>query len=116
VWVDGNPEQLANCLLQVDDAAPTSPTTPGALPVYRIILTAAERSELVATLRRALAALPADQAEVFMLRHVEGMSYEQVGAVMGMTGNAVGVMLNRAKGRLRELMERPIEKGEVRHG
>jgi RNA polymerase sigma-70 factor (ECF subfamily) len=71
----------------------------------------AERAELVGRMREALGELPGEQAEVFCLRHVSGMSYEEIGAVMGMTGNAVGVVLTRAKGKLRELME----SSEVRH-
>ena len=75
---------------------------------------AAEKAELLTGLRRALTRIPEQQAETFLLRYVTGMSYEEIGAAMGITGNAAGVMLMRAKGRLRELMERPIEQGEVK--
>ncbi len=44
--VDGVPQQVANALFQVDDAAPLTPLKPGELPGYRLILTAAERAEL----------------------------------------------------------------------
>jgi RNA polymerase sigma-70 factor (ECF subfamily) len=71
----------------------------------------AERGELVEQLRGALGQLPMEQAEVFCLRHVEGMSYEEIGEQVGMTANSVGVLVHRVTGKLRELME-----SEVRHG
>jgi len=40
-WIDGEPTQAANALLQVDDLAYT-----GALPLYRLILRQADRDEL----------------------------------------------------------------------
>jgi RNA polymerase sigma-70 factor (ECF subfamily) len=72
-----------------------------------------ERAELVRDLRAALAKLPDDQAEAFCLRHIEGMSYEKVGEQLGITGNAAGVVLHRARQRLRELMN--VTRDEVRH-
>jgi RNA polymerase sigma-70 factor, ECF subfamily len=65
---------------------------------------ALERAELAGELRAALTRLPAEQAEAFCLRHVEGMSYEEIGAQTGMTPNAAGVLIHRAKERLRELL------------
>jgi RNA polymerase sigma-70 factor (ECF subfamily) len=73
---------------------------------------AAEEREMVEQLRGALGRLAPEQSEVFCLRHVGGMSYEEIGEQVGMTANAVGAMLTRVKGRLRELME----SSEVRHG
>lgn len=73
---------------------------------------ALERAELVEQLRGALGRVAAEQAEVFCLRHVSGMSYEEIGEQVGMTAGAVGATLTRVKGKLRELME----SSEVRHG
>jgi RNA polymerase sigma-70 factor (ECF subfamily) len=63
-------------------------------------------------LRGALGKLEPEQAEVFCLRHVGGMGYAEIGEQVGMSANAVGVMVHRVKVRLRELME----SSEVRHG
>jgi RNA polymerase sigma-70 factor (ECF subfamily) len=63
---------------------------------------AAERSDL---LRKALVRLPANQAQAISLHALSGLSYQEIGAEMGMSSNAVGVLIHRAKGRLRELLE-----------
>lgn len=61
-------------------------------------------AELMESLRAALAKLPAQQAEVFCLRHLNDLSYEEIAKEMGMSVDGVGVSLHRAKGRLRELL------------
>jgi len=55
-------------------------------------------------LRAALTTLPAQQSEVFCLRHLNDLSYEQIAAELGMTLDSVGVTLHRARTRLRELL------------
>jgi RNA polymerase sigma-70 factor (ECF subfamily) len=60
-------------------------------------LEAAEAGELAERLRQALTQIDARQAEVFCLACLEGLSYQQVGEALGMTGNHVGVLLNRAR-------------------
>ena len=62
----------------------------------------AEASELAEHLRRALTDLDARQAEVFCLACLEGLDYRQIAAHMAVTVNHVGVLLHRAKSRLRE--------------
>ena len=62
----------------------------------------AQADELVKRLRAALTELPPRQAEVFVLRFVEGMSYRDIGRALGLKKNAVGVLLHEARGRLRE--------------
>lgn len=64
----------------------------------------AEAVELAAMLRRALADLPARQAEVFSLRELSGLSYEEIAEQLGIEVNAVGVLLHRARGRLRTFL------------
>ena len=64
----------------------------------------AEAAELSARLRRALSRLPAKQAQVFCLRCLEGMSYEEIAAELGIKPNAVGVLLHRGRARLRDLL------------
>ena len=63
-----------------------------------------ESAELSAALRRALARLPQGQAEVFCLFHIEGWSYREIAAELSVTTDLVGVWLQRAKRRLRELL------------
>jgi RNA polymerase sigma-70 factor (ECF subfamily) len=62
---------------------------------------AAQGAELMDGFREALASLPAGQREVFCLRHVSGMSYEEIAAETGATADAVGVTLHRARARLK---------------
>jgi RNA polymerase sigma-70 factor (ECF subfamily) len=64
----------------------------------------AERSELAARLRIALAELPCRQAEVFCLRCMEELTYEEIASRLGLRVNAVGVLLHHARQRLRELL------------
>lgn len=61
-------------------------------------------AELADLLRKALAQLPPQQAEVFCLHCLEGWSYQEVSQQIGMSIDAVGVQLYRARQRLRELM------------
>ena len=65
---------------------------------------AAEDAELAEQLRAALARLPAQQAEVFCLHCLEGWSYQDVAHQLGVTVNAVGVLLHRARQQLRNLL------------
>lgn len=64
--------------------------------------------ELAARLRTALAALPPQQAEVFTLAVVEQLPHAEVATLFGLTPNHVGVLVHRARARLRELLaDRP---------
>jgi len=63
-----------------------------------------ESAELSAALRRALARLPQGQAEVFCLFHIEGWSYREIAESLSVSTDLVGVWLQRAKHRLRELL------------
>jgi RNA polymerase sigma-70 factor, ECF subfamily len=64
----------------------------------------AEASELADRLRAALPHLSQDQAAVFCLSSLENLSYQEIGERLGMTANAVGVVLHRARHRLRGLL------------
>jgi RNA polymerase sigma-70 factor (ECF subfamily) len=61
-------------------------------------------AELSERLREALAQLPGKQAEVFSLHALCGLSHREVGERMVMTDNSVGVVVHRARQRLRELL------------
>lgn len=56
-----------------------------------------ERSEQVALVERALAALPAEQREAFVLKHVEGMSYEEMAAATGARIPTLKMRVHRAR-------------------
>ena len=62
----------------------------------------AQTREQAAQLRRALADLSAQQAEVFCLRFINDMSYREIARELGIKINAVGVLLHRARATLRE--------------
>jgi len=76
----------------------------------------AEAAELSEHLRLALTRLPACQAEAFCLRWIEGMSYEEISERLEVQSNHVGVLLNRARKRLRQLLHRFVSPGNVRQG
>jgi RNA polymerase sigma-70 factor (ECF subfamily) len=64
-----------------------------------------ETAELTDQLRVSLALLPAQQAEVFVMRFVEQLSYDEIAKRTGSNRNAVGAMLNRARTQLRRQFE-----------
>lgn len=57
-------------------------------------------------LRRAIAALETDEASLFLLRHVEGLSLEELAGMFGIEKNNVAVRLHRIRHRLQVEMER----------
>ena len=57
-------------------------------------------------LRRAIAALDSEDASLFLLRHVEGLSIEELAGMFGMEKNNVAVRLHRIRLRLQAEMER----------
>ena len=65
----------------------------------------AEANELAERLRRAIGQLPRRQAAVFCLRCLEELSYEEIGRQLGISANAAGVALKKARVRLRQLLE-----------
>jgi RNA polymerase sigma-70 factor (ECF subfamily) len=65
--------------------------------------------ELSQKLRQALAKLPGKQADVFCLYCLEGWAYAEIATELDISVDAVGVLLHRARGRLRAALanERP---------
>jgi RNA polymerase sigma-70 factor (ECF subfamily) len=57
-------------------------------------------------LRRALATLESDDAALFLLRHVEGLSIEELAGMFQLEKNNVSVRLHRIRHRLQTEMER----------
>jgi RNA polymerase sigma-70 factor (ECF subfamily) len=62
----------------------------------------AEAGELADQLRCCLALLPLQQAETFVMRFVDQLSYDEIAERTGSNRNAVGAMLNRARAQLRQ--------------
>jgi len=65
----------------------------------------AQMDELAERLRKALAKLPPQEAQVFCLRYLNDMSYRQIAKELGIQTNAAGVLLHRAKTKLRDFLE-----------
>jgi RNA polymerase sigma-70 factor (ECF subfamily) len=57
-------------------------------------------------LRRAIAVLDSDDASLFLLRHVEGLSNEELAALFEIEKNNVAVRLHRIRQRLQAELER----------
>ena len=72
-----------------------------------------EEAELTESLRAALAALPPKQAEAFLLHALHDWSYREIAEHLGASVDAVGVLLHRARKRLRELLESSAEAPRV---
>ena len=70
---------------------------------------AAEAAELGQRLRDALTLLPQKQAQAFCLFYLDGWDYHDIARQTGGTVNAVGVLLHRARQRLRELLGDLVE-------
>jgi len=68
-----------------------------------------QEKELAAQLRIALAQLSPRQAEVFVMRYVEQLTYEQISQKTGSNTNAVGALLNRARKQLNHLLEPNVD-------
>ncbi len=64
----------------------------------------AEDAELSDRLRAALALLAPRQAEAFCLHCLEGFSYQEVAQQMAVSVDAVGVLVHRARNRLRQVL------------
>ena len=64
-----------------------------------------DRSELRTDLDQALATLPASLREAFIMKHVEGRSYEEMADLLGTTVGALKMRVHRAREALQALLE-----------
>jgi RNA polymerase sigma-70 factor (ECF subfamily) len=64
----------------------------------------AAAAELAEALRVALAELPPKQADAFCLSCLDGYSYREAADALGVSVDAVGVLIHRARARLRDLL------------
>ncbi len=78
------------------DAVPS--TNPGPVKL-------AQQQELATRLRESLTQLPPQEAEVFCLRYLNDMSYRQIAKALGISINGAGVLLHRARVKLRKSFE-----------
>lgn len=65
----------------------------------------AVRAELRRAVARALDRLPASQREAFVLKHVEGLSYEEIAERLGTSVGSLKMRVFRARDTLQELLE-----------
>jgi len=65
---------------------------------------ALERAELADRLDAALQRLTADQREAFVLKHVDGRSYEEMADLLGLGVDALKMRVYRAREALRDMM------------
>ena len=90
------------------DDIPLSEAPPPALAEASDAWEILVRSEQVALVERALAALPAEKREAFVLKHVEGMSYEEMAAVTGARIPTLKMRVHRAREALLEALEEVV--------
>jgi len=64
----------------------------------------AQDAELLDRLRQALPDLPPQQSQAFVLHCVEGLSYQEIAEHLSVSVGAVGMLLLRARARLKELL------------
>jgi len=64
-----------------------------------------EKAERARALERALLELTAEQRDVFVLKHFEGLSYEEIGRTTGASVASLKMRMHRAYDRLRELLK-----------
>lgn len=64
-----------------------------------------EQAERTRALERALTQLTAEQREVFVLKHVEGLQYDEIAGMTGASVASLKMRMHRAYDRLRELLK-----------
>jgi RNA polymerase sigma-70 factor (ECF subfamily) len=64
-----------------------------------------QQQELAERLKTALVQLPPQEAQVFCLRYLNDMSYRQIANELGIKTSATGVILHRARTKLRQFFE-----------
>ena len=77
---------------------------------YSDPLNCIQNQELATKLQKALAQLSIPEAQVFCLRYLNDMSYHRIAKELDIKTNAVGVLLHRAKEKLRRTFEESPDK------
>ena len=78
-----------------DEPEPATPDTPQQ---------AVEESEVRQALQQALDTLTPEHREIFLLRQMRQLSYEEIGRLLGLESGTVKSRLSRAKKQLREIL------------
>ena len=71
---------------------------------------AAENAELRDTLQAALQELSDDHRQIFLMRQMRQLSYDEIGALLGLEAGTVKSRLSRAKKQLRQIL---LQKGNL---
>lgn len=61
-----------------------------------------DRLENREEVERLMARLDPQESKIVRMYHIEGMSYEQIGKVVGLSENSIGPVLSRARQKMRE--------------
>jgi RNA polymerase sigma-70 factor (ECF subfamily) len=69
---------------------------------------AVEQADWAGALERALGRLTPEQREVFVLKHVEGLAYDEIAQVTGASVASLKMRMHRAYDRLRELLKEHV--------
>ena len=80
-----------------------------------VALAAAEHTFRADELRRALGSLRFTQRSALVMRELEGLSYAEIGEVLGVSTSAVETLLFRARRALREQLEGSLTCAEAEH-
>lgn len=72
-----------------------------------------QSKELCEKLREALIKLPCRQAEAFCMRYLNDMSQKEIASQLGITNNAAGVLVHRARLKLQQILESYNNGGEL---
>lgn len=91
--------------VSLEDAAPTLAASPARSPEAEH-----EEREMRELVRRAISRLGGNAAEMFVLRYVEGYGNREIAEMLGTTQMVVGVVLHRARGRMRREIGEFLEK------
>ena len=95
----------ANLGAALADSPDVPSTNPGPAQVV-------QQQELTDALRESLSKLAPREAEAFCLRYLNDMSYRQIADELRVTTNAAGVLLHRARTKLRESFELSVKENE----
>jgi RNA polymerase sigma-70 factor (ECF subfamily) len=73
---------------------------------FLAIAAESQDDDSVEAIREAIAKLPASAREVIFLRYYDGLSYEQISAVLGISEQAINGKLRRAKKKMADYLQR----------
>lgn len=92
-------------------ATPTDPACFDARAARRGVLTSVIRRELVDRLDDAIGRLPVVLREAFVLHHLGGLEFEEVGRLLDVAPGTARVRAHRARGLLREALGPALDPG-----